>query len=131
MTEVYASTEQTGGYCNSESRAGAHFTFNFFSFIEDTQKGFDGRDLAVNIAHWLQFVPSCANNWVVSTGQYNDRHDFFKFQLGNHDQTRVATRLGPENVDALNVVASMLPGARITYQGEEIGQENGNLSQFL
>ncbi|XP_048520243.1 maltase 2-like [Dendroctonus ponderosae] len=113
MTEVYASPEQTRGYCGVEgSRAGAHFTFNFITFIENTQKGFDGKDLAESIAAWLIGIPSCSSNWV----------------LGNHDQTRVATRLGPENVDALNILASILPGARITYQGEEIGQENGEVT---
>lgn len=49
-------------------------------------------------------------------------------QTGNHDNSRVATRDGPENVDAFNMLIAMLPGVLITYNGEEIGQENGEVS---
>lgn len=48
--------------------------------------------------------------------------------MGNHDNYRVATRLGPENVDGYNMLAALLPGAQITYNGEEIGMENGEVT---
>lgn len=49
-------------------------------------------------------------------------------QLGNHDRHRVATRFGPANVDGMNMLTAMLPGVQITYQGEEIGMENGEVT---
>lgn len=53
--------------------------------------------------------------------------NFFSFQLGNHDVHRVATRFGPNNVDGYNMLVLLLPGISITYYGEEIGMENGNV----
>lgn len=50
------------------------------------------------------------------------------FQVGNHDQHRVATRYGPENVDGFNMLVTLLPGVAVTYNGEEIGQEDGEVT---
>jgi len=49
------------------------------------------------------------------------------FQLGNHDNGRVASRFGPELVDAMNMVYMLLPGTPITYYGEELGMVDGVL----
>lgn len=49
-------------------------------------------------------------------------------QTGNHDQHRVASRYGPELVDGLNMLAQLLPGSGITYNGEEIGMEDTPIS---
>ena len=43
------------------------------------------------------------------------------FCIGNHDHQRVASRLGSENVDIMNMITLMLPGTPFTYYGEEIG----------
>lgn len=43
--------------------------------------------------------------------------------MGNHDQPRIATRYGPELVDAINMLVMLLPGTAITYNGEEIGKD--------
>lgn len=48
--------------------------------------------------------------------------------MGNHDQFRVASRYGPARVDGLNMLAMLLPGVAVTYNGEEIGMENGQVS---
>jgi alpha-glucosidase len=53
---------------------------------------------------------------------------FFLLQIGNHDQHRVATRFGPELVDGLNALALLLPGAAVTYNGEEIGMVDTPIS---
>lgn len=45
-------------------------------------------------------------------------------QLGNHDQWRVGSRLGADRVDMLNMLITTLPGASVTYQGEELGMTN-------
>ena len=49
----------------------------------------------------------------------------FVFKLGNHDQSRVATRLGKNYVNAANMMALLLPGTATTYYGEEIGMVDG------
>lgn len=48
--------------------------------------------------------------------------------MGNHDQHRVATRLGPKNVDGYNMIVMLLPGIGVTYNGEEIGMEDGEVT---
>lgn len=48
--------------------------------------------------------------------------------MGNHDQSRVASRYGVNRVDALNMIAHVLPGVAVTYNGEEIGMENGEVT---
>ncbi|KAL4710522.1 hypothetical protein ACJJTC_008924 [Scirpophaga incertulas] len=47
---------------------------------------------------------------------------------GNHDQSRLASRVGAERVDAMNLLALLLPGIAVTYQGEEIGMTDGFVS---
>ncbi|XP_025831783.1 maltase A1-like [Agrilus planipennis] len=48
--------------------------------------------------------------------------------LGNHDRHRVATRQGVENVDGYNMLITLLPGIANTYNGEEIGMEDGEVT---
>lgn len=52
----------------------------------------------------------------------------FIFQLGNHDQHRLATRLGVPRTDLLNIMLQTLPGVAVTYQGEEMGLVNTHLT---
>jgi alpha-glucosidase len=44
--------------------------------------------------------------------------------MGNHDQRRIASRLGQNKVDAVNIILATLPGASVTYNGEEIGMSD-------
>lgn len=37
---------------------------------------------------------------------------------------RVADRYGPEMVDSINLLTGVLPGIKVTYNGEEIGMRN-------
>jgi alpha-glucosidase len=53
---------------------------------------------------------------------------FLSFQLGNHDQHRLASRLGVERGDLLNIMIQTLPGIAITYQGEELVMTNVHLT---
>jgi len=50
------------------------------------------------------------------------------FQLGNHDVGRVASRLGSDLVDAMNMIYMLLPGTPITYYGEELGMVDAKLA---
>ena len=49
-------------------------------------------------------------------------------QLGNHDRPRIATRKGEHFVDVLNMLLLLLPGTPTTFQGEEIGMKNIQLT---
>lgn len=49
-------------------------------------------------------------------------------QLGNHDQHRLASRLGVDRGDLLNIMLQTLPGVAITYQGEELVMTNVHLT---
>ncbi len=44
--------------------------------------------------------------------------------IGNHDQHRVATRVGPAQARVTNMLLLTLRGTPTTYYGEEIGMEN-------
>ncbi|XP_074033182.1 maltase 2 isoform X3 [Leptinotarsa decemlineata] len=98
-------------------------------------------------------IPSVPNNWVSEFGgsawQWSEKrqqyyyHQFAiqqpdlnysnpkvveEMKLGNHDNSRVATRLGRENVDGFNMLVALLPGVMVTYNGEEIGMEDGDVT---
>jgi glycosidase len=45
-------------------------------------------------------------------------------KLGNHDQPRIATRVGKKNVNLVNALYLLVGGTPITYYGEEIGMED-------
>jgi len=47
---------------------------------------------------------------------------------GSHDISRIASRVSDDFVDHMNMLALMLPGISVTYQGEEIGMTNMNIS---
>ncbi|MBK8984742.1 MAG: DUF3459 domain-containing protein [Chloroflexi bacterium] len=47
--------------------------------------------------------------------------------LGNHDQHRVATRLGAAQARIANMLLLTLRGTPTTYYGEEIGMEDGHI----
>lgn len=48
--------------------------------------------------------------------------------MGNHDRPRVGTRFGSHRIDAMNMIIHSLPGATVTYQGEEIGMTDVRIS---
>jgi len=47
--------------------------------------------------------------------------------LGNHDQPRVATRAGRDQAGVANMLLLTLRGTPTSYNGEEIGMENGEV----
>ncbi|KAG8232637.1 hypothetical protein J437_LFUL012597, partial [Ladona fulva] len=112
MAEVYDSIEETMKYYGIASQPLADFPFNFL-FITNVNATSTAQDIMNNINLWLKNMPKGMDaNWV----------------LGNHDQKRVATRLGPELVDGMHMVALLLPGTAVTYYGEEIGMEDALIS---
>ncbi|RZC40430.1 maltase 2, partial [Asbolus verrucosus] len=114
MTESYTTPNNTVLYYGTldGSRLGAHFTFNF-NLIQYVNINSTAQDIVNTINDWINILPEIyTSNWV----------------LGNHDNHRIATRLGPGNVDGFNMLNLLLPGVGVTYNGEEIGQENGEVS---
>ncbi|XP_063376627.1 maltase 2-like [Cydia fagiglandana] len=84
-----------------------------FALIDDFRKESDARDLKFIIDRWMTYKPQDKPaNWM----------------SGNQDKARVATRLRPELVDAFNMLVLLLPGVAISYMGEEIGMQNGNVA---
>ena len=48
--------------------------------------------------------------------------------LGNHDEWRIGSRTRPELMNAFNLISLTLPGVSVTYNGEEIGMTNTDIS---
>lgn len=132
MTEAYTDIKNTMLYYGTSdgSTLGAHFTFNFF-LITDLNEKSTARDVVDSINKWYAYLPvQYTPNWVVSikVSQLHRPSANFVVKLGNHDQHRVASRLGVENVDGFNMLVALLPGVQVTYNGEEIGMEDGEVT---
>nr|CAH7729010.1 unnamed protein product [Callosobruchus chinensis] len=115
MSEAYTDIDKTMKYYGSADgkQLGAHFTFNFqlLGLIKD--KNFKVTDIVNAINLWWHHMPKIYTaNWV----------------LGNHDNHRVATRLGAKNADAFNMLTAFLPGVMVTYNGEELGMTDGEVT---
>ncbi|XP_055625270.1 maltase A3-like [Toxorhynchites rutilus septentrionalis] len=114
MTEGYTSLEILREYYVSTTtkKHGSHMPFNF-GFIADLNRTSGAFDIVKVIQSWMNIVPQGhAANWV----------------MGNHDRPRVGTRFGEERIDAMNMILLSLPGATVTYQGEEIGMTDVRIS---
>lgn len=113
MTEAYTTPETTALYYGSSTEAGAHFSFNFNLLKYLPYQNFTVDDISNAINKWLVYLPKGAtSNWV----------------LGNHDNHRVASRFGQDNVDGFNMLTALLPGVMVTYNGEEIGMPDGEVT---
>ncbi|KAG5671325.1 hypothetical protein PVAND_001528 [Polypedilum vanderplanki] len=104
MVESYAKLDYNMLYYGNESAPGAHFPFNF-ELIKRANINSTAEDYKSIVEEWLTAMPKGnIANWV----------------LGNHDNHRLASRLGEKRGDLLNFLLQTLPGAAITYQGEEL-----------
>ncbi|XP_049866375.1 maltase A1-like [Pectinophora gossypiella] len=111
MTEAYADIELMIKYYGDGKRNGS-IPFNF-AFLGEINNQSNARDIKLVIDKWMTYKPANQPaNWV----------------NGNHDQSRMASRQGTDRVDAMNMLALLLPGVTITYQGEELGQTDGYVS---
>ncbi|GLH04144.1 Maltase 2 [Gryllus bimaculatus] len=112
MLEASADGDDLTKYFGTADKPGGHFPFNFKLIHDlgdkynDPEKDVSAKDVVDAIEKWTSLVPEHGwSNWV----------------LGNHDQHRVASRVGKELTDAMNMLLTLLPGTAITYNGEEIG----------
>ncbi|XP_035457133.2 maltase A3 [Spodoptera frugiperda] len=111
LTEAYADLPKIMRYYGDKNRNGS-VPFNFFYMTELTNKS-NARDIKMAIDKWMTHMPAGkVANWV----------------NGNHDQSRLASKFGVDRVDVMNMLALILPGITITYQGEEIGMTDGHIS---
>lgn len=108
MVEAAARIDLQMKYYGNASMEGAHIPFNCELLLKIT-KNSNAEDYKNLIDLWLNNMPKGhMANWL----------------LGNHDQGRIASRLGIEKGDMLNILLQTLPGVAITYMGEELLMEN-------
>uniref|UniRef100_A0A1B0GBF8 alpha-glucosidase n=1 Tax=Glossina morsitans morsitans TaxID=37546 RepID=A0A1B0GBF8_GLOMM len=108
MAETYSPIEVIMKYYGNDTVNGVQIPFNFLLITWLTNAS-SAYDYAKAIHTWLDNMPNGRTaNWV----------------LGNHDQHRLASRLGEDRVDMMNILLLTLPGCSVTYMGEEIGMSN-------
>lgn len=101
MTEAYATIQQTTAWFGNQDRRGSHIPLNF-AFITD----------ATNTSSASVFK-RIVDDWMINTptyvlGQVN-------WILGNHDQSRIASRYGKDKYETMAVMSMMLKGVSIVY----------------
>ena len=100
--------------------------------IPDIMEYYDCGDLPFNfnLARHLQSdvtgpqVKEEVESWLKVMGEGNVAN----WVSGSHDISRVASRLSEGLVDHINMLVLTLPGVSVTYQGEEIGMINTNIT---
>ncbi|XP_033222514.1 alpha-glucosidase-like [Belonocnema kinseyi] len=107
LSEAYTTLSLTIKYYDAGANA-----FNFM-FITPLNKTSSASDFKRTIDEWLNNLPKHnVSNWVV----------------GNHDQPRVASRYGVRRADMITMLAMILPGIAVVYNGDEIGMTNRNFT---
>ncbi|XP_055842744.1 maltase A2-like [Episyrphus balteatus] len=110
LAEAYASIGSIKQYFGNGTHYGAHlpFNFNLISARETT----NAREFEMFVKNWTDVM------WTT--------HKMANWVNGNHDNPRLATHVGQEKNDLMNVLTAALPGATVTYYGEEIGMANSD-----
>jgi alpha-glucosidase len=80
---------------------------------------FEGLALSWRAGPWHKFLKSFHE----ALGQFN-QHCVASYAFGNHDQSRLATRLGEPAARSAAVLQLTLPGLAFVYYGEEIGMQD-------
>ena len=102
--EIYLPPERLVAYYGQDL-GGAHLPFNFQLLL----LRWDAAEIARAISGYEALLPAAAwPNWV----------------LGNHDNRRVATRVGPAQARVAAMLLLTLRGTPTIYYGEEIGMED-------
>ncbi|KAG5332795.1 MAL1 glucosidase, partial [Acromyrmex heyeri] len=97
-------------YNKSSPKVSLDFTFIFYLNNESS-----AADFKYLINRWMNNIPNDSpyvGNWVVN----------------NHDNHRAASRLGEKRTDQLSVLATVLPGVSVIYNGNEIGMVDRNFT---
>ena len=102
--EIYLPVERLVQYYGADL-AGAHLPFNF----QLVTAPWDARHIAALIAEYEAALPEGGwPNWV----------------LGNHDQHRIASRVGPAQARVAAMLLLTLRGTPTLYYGDEIGMQD-------
>ena len=102
--EIYLPVQQLMTYYGADLK-GAQLPFNFHLL----QCAWSAEALAQSILNYYDALPAGAwPNWV----------------LGNHDQPRIATRIGVRQARVAAMLLLTLPGTLTLYYGEELGMTN-------
>jgi alpha-glucosidase len=102
--EIYLPVQQLMSYYGADLK-GAQLPFNF----QLLQCAWSAEALAQSILNYYGALPAGAwPNWV----------------LGNHDQPRIATRIGARQAHVAAMLLLTLPGTLTLYYGEELGMTN-------
>jgi len=108
MVECYSPLDTVMKYYGNDTSPGAHFPFNFM-FIKQFNRESNAYDVYNYVKFWMKNMPKDKwANWV----------------LGNHDNSRMASRTNKLLVDGLHMLQTLLPGTPITYYGDELGIED-------
>ncbi|XP_044018104.1 alpha-glucosidase-like [Aphidius gifuensis] len=108
LTEAYT----TLAYQMRYYEYGSNIPFNFM-FMGELNNRSSAVQFKRTIDRYLDAIPAGQSaNWVT----------------GNHDQGRVASRFGLKRADQLSMMAAVLPGVGIIYNGDEIGMVNRPMS---
>lgn len=140
-----------GSYVHKNSKGGPNLT-KYLRLMSDVAAEFDNRflvyefypddrfgsrlDQYANIQNVYPgkssvfFFEGFQSDWNAGSYQYN--FDYFGrwnkqlpvAVLGNHDQTRIVSKFGPQKAKALAVMQLTLPGVPGIYYGEELGMSN-------
>ena len=111
LTEAYTTHDLVTKFYNF----GSTVPFNFM-FITDLNIASTAAEFKKLIDKWLNSVsgPEHVPNWVV----------------GNHDNHRVRARYGAKRADQISMLAIMLPGIAVVYNGDEIGMQDRNFTYY-
>ena len=110
--EIYLPNERLMAYYGADLD-GVHLPFNF-SLV--TIKGWDAETVRGIVDAYEAALPEGAwPNWV----------------LGNHDQPRVASRLGPAQARVAHTLLLTLRGTPTLYYGDEIGMQDVTVPEHL
>nr|XP_019557019.2 maltase 2 [Aedes albopictus] len=115
MTECWSDLSIVKTYFEDENKVqGSQMPFNFQLIMRLDVNNNKASNFKTVIDSWLDTVPAGHTpNWV----------------LGNHDKRRVASRMGGEHmIDIMEMVQLSMPGVSVTYQGEEIGMLDTELT---
>lgn len=107
--EIYLPYSQLMPYYGTAERPGCHLPFNFHLIFRGLGN-WNAANIRSIIQEYEQSLPPWGSpNWV----------------LGNHDQHRVATRIGPEQAKVAAMLLLTLRGTPTWYYGDELAMEDG------
>ncbi|CAD7012690.1 unnamed protein product [Ceratitis capitata] len=109
IIEAYAPIAILSEYITNGTHVGGQLPMNF-NFVR------------LRSSSTAKDIESAANNWMDVMWT---RHKVANWDASNHDNSRLATRMGAQRVDTMAMIMHALPGTSVTYYGEEIGMPDG------